>query len=103
MPATRRIISTPQRKPKRTVDELMAEPANQTTTPPEIERLRRDMIAAIDETLALVNPQWTIRELRLAVNADGRVESSPLLRRRPRRHAPTADHKININPSGSSA
>jgi len=76
--------------------ELMAEPANQITTSSEIDQLRRDMIAAIDETLALVNPQWTIRELRLAVNADGRVESSPLLRRRPRRYRPTTDHKINF-------
>lgn len=75
--------------------ESMSDP-QKPITPPELGQLRRDMIAAIDETLALVNPQWTIRELRIMVGADGRVESSPLLRRRPRRHTPSADFKINL-------
>ena len=75
--------------------ELMAESAKSTLSP-ELEQLRRDMIAAIDDTLALVSVQWTIRELRLAVGADGRVESSPLLRRRPRRHGQQDAHRINI-------
>lgn len=75
----------------------MAETAKSTLSP-ELEQLRLDMIAAIDQSLALVTHHWTIRELRIVIGADGRVDPSPLLRRRPRRNGPTSvTHKISLD------
>lgn len=60
---------------------------NKHTDDREAEQLRAAMHAAVDEAIELIvtQPRWTMHELRLIHHGDGRVDPSPLLRRRRRR------------------